>query len=364
MSILYRKVFERVYKERHIFNPFLSRWFSTSPSDISDAETMQIEVKRSNSGYIASVIMDMTQEGALIKDSVHTRKEFTPPITSLGTRISAKDAIVKQFGDTEYDNPAYGLVIVNKIAEIVAEIERRFNYQIEYQASQILQTGTVTLYDEKGVAAFTISFQPKATHFPTVSTNWSDENSDPDADITALSKVIRQDGQIKITNLVFGETALINYLNNAKTADKFDVRRYEMGTYAPKEQNEDVDLLGDIVIGTKRYKCWKYDGEYKSPVALAGTLTPFVADDKVLFLPDQGNINLDFRRKYLTIPTLVGVENGAERFLPGNMMFGDRAYTVKAYLDKPSDSFVLDLKNRQMLIPVSIDAFGCLDTEI
>lgn len=366
MSVEYRTVFERTYRERTIFNPFLSTFFQTGANDISDASTMIIEVKRANGGYIAPVIMDNTQNGALLKNTKYTAKEFTPPITALGSNFGANDLIMKQFGMTKFDaaNQSYALALINMIQDVMADIELRFNYQIEFQASQILQTGTVTLYDENGIAAYTISFQPKATHFPTVSLSWSDMDSDPDADIISLSDVIRTDGQVNIKRLIFGEDALTNYLKNPKTADKFDVARYESGVYNPQEQNEDVDFLGDILIGTKRFQCWIYKGTYKSPVALSGTETPFVDKDKVILLPAANSINLDFRKKYLTIPSLVGISPEAQRYIPGNLNLGNRAYTVKAFIDEKKDALEIELKNKQMLIPVSIDAFGCLDTEI
>jgi hypothetical protein len=250
------------------------------------------------------------------------------------------------------------------IQEEFVEIEKRFNYQLEFQASQILQTGTVTLYDENGIAAYTISFQPKATHFPTVTTNWSDANSNPDADIISLCDVIRTDGQVSVKRLIFGEDALTNYLKNANTTDKFDTLNYNSGVFNPQEQNEDTDFLGDLLIGTKRIQCYLYKGTYKSPVLNAGTETPFVAKDKVIFLPSENSVNLDFRKKYLMVPTIVGVSPDAQAYIPGSMNLGNRAYTVNAYIDAEQDSLHIQLKNKQMLIPVSIDAFGCLDTKI
>jgi hypothetical protein len=366
MSVEYRTVFERTYRERPIFNPFLSTFFKTGSNDISDATTMIIEVKRCNGGYIAPVIMDITQEGALLKSTKYTSKEFTPPITALKSDFGASDLIYKQFGMTKFAaaDESYAMQLINMVQDVMQEIEMRFNYQIEYQASQILQTGTLTLYDANGVAAYTISFQPKATHFPTVTTSWSDPDSDPDADIIALADVIRTDGQVNVKRLIFGEDALTNYLKNAKIGDKFDMLNYQAGVVNPQEVNEDVDFIGDLLIGTKRFQCWIYKGTYKSPVALVGTETPFVDPSKVIMLPAQTSINFDFRKKYLTIPTIVGVSPEAQKYIPGSLNLGNRAYTVKAFINEELDSLEIELKNKQMLIPVSIDAYGCLETEV
>src|SRR3990167_5678609 len=73
-----------------------------------------------------------------------------------------------------------------------SDIKDAESVKIEYQASKILQNAAgITLYDENGVAAFTIDFLAKDSHFVQVGTNWSDTNADPDTDIINLYNVIK-----------------------------------------------------------------------------------------------------------------------------------------------------------------------------
>lgn len=357
-----RTAFLESYKEQDLFIPFLTQWFITTMRDIINAESFKIEVKRGGR-KIAPVISHWTGKGAKIKKDKYTGKEFTPPVSALGSDFSPGDLTEKVFGKTEYSSAemSYMAQLMGIIQDAMAEIESQFGRLFEYMASEIFQSGTLTLYDELGNAAYIIDFFPKATHFPTVSTAWSDPNSDPDSDIQNLIKEIKKNGKVQIRNLVFGETALKNYLRNTKVADRFDIRRYETGQYQPREQNEDVTLLGDWVCGTTRITAWSYEGLYE--YYHDDTIREYVNADNVLFLPEIQGRNVDFRKVYCKAPTITGVDERYVEMIPATMNLDDREYTTRLWVDGSADTVNVEFKTRPSLIPVSIDAFGCLTTE-
>ncbi len=352
-----------VYQQVMVFIPFLTTFFRTTPNDIKDAESFKIEIKR-GSKKIAPVISNITQLGGKIERSQYTQKEFTPPVVALGADFAPGDLIEKAFGKDEYSSASdsYAAQLQALIIDAMQEIEARINRSIEFQCSQILQTGELTLYDKDGNAAFILDFFPKATHFPTVSVSWSDEDSDPDADIEALARVIKTDGSSTIKNLIFGSTARANYLKNSKVNDKFDITRIQSGQFQPREINEDVTYLGDLLIGSQYYQCWEYTGEYIHPST--GLTTRFIPDDKVVLLPAAGSVNFDFRKVYCTAPTITGVDPRFASIVPTRMSLEDRAYTARVWADGNSDTLNTELKTRPLCVPVSIDVFGCLDTEV
>ena len=363
MAVDKRTAFLEAYKQLVNFIPFLSTFFVTRPRDIVNAESVKIDIQRGGR-KIAPVISNFTQIGGKLEKSQYTQKEFIPPVVALSADFAPGDLVEKAFGKTEYDTAAmeYMMQLQDKIIDTMQEIEGQFSRNIEYQAAQILQTGEMSLYDAAGNVAYTIDFFPKSTHFPTVSTSWSDVNSDPDADLSALYQVIKKDGKVNPRNIVFGRTALDNYLKNAKVEDKFDNRSIMAGMVDPNETNPDVNYLGELLIGAKRFKCWYYEGLYDDPST--GLPVPFIADDKVLMLPDAGSINFDMRKIYCKVPTITGVDPRFAGIVPVNMNLDSRAYTARVWNDQNADTLNVELKTRPLLIPVSIDTFGCLDTEI
>lgn len=358
-----RTAYLEAYKQLTMFIPFLSTFFRTSPRDIVDAESVKIDIMR-GSRKIAPVISNWTQRGGKLEKSQYTQKEFTPPVSALGSDFAPGDLIEKVFGMDEYNsaNQAYMMQLQNLIMDTMMEIEAQFGRLFEFMASQIFQTGELELYDENGNIAYTIDFYPKATHFPTVSVAWSDEDSDPDTDIANLIDIIKQNGRVQIRNIVFGAGALDNYLRNTKVDDKFDIRRYISGEYNPQRQNDDVILLGDLLIGTNRVRAWKYEGLYEHPNG--GAVTKFVDDDNVILLPDTAGMNVDLRRIYCRVPTITGIDPRFASIVPARMDLENRAYTPRVWVDGGADALNVELKTRPLLIPVSIDTFGCLTTEL
>jgi len=362
MAIDKRTAFLMAYIEREFFIPFLSTFFTTTPSDIVNAESVIIEIQR-NTRKIAPVISDLTARGSIIKKSIYTQKEFKPPVVSLGSVFTAGDLIEKVFGMTQYDSAGldYLAQLQIKIMETMAEIESQIMRSIEFQSSQIFQNkAIVVLYDDKGQPAYEIDFKAKDEHFPVVDVNWSDETSDPDIDIANLSKVITKNGRARIRNLVFGENAYNEYFRNTKIQDKLNIRRIVSGELDPREVNPDVNYIGNYLIGNRRYNIWQYEGEYEHPETKE--LTPFVDPDKVIFLPDAGAMNVDFRRIFCTVPSITGTDPRFSELIPMRMNLDNRSYLARVWEEKGADTLNMELKTRPLDIPVSIDSFGCLTT--
>jgi len=365
MSQTKRTAFLKAYDEifRHI--PFLSTFFGTTPEDIVDAESVEIEIRR-GTRKIAAVVSNLAQLGSKITKSLYTRKEFFPPIVAVTADFAPGDLIEKAFGETQYQTAgkSYMTQLVTKIGDKMGEAEKQISRNPEYQASQIFQTGSMTLYDDNGEVAYEIDFLPKATHFPTVGTSWSDPAADMDSDIDSLSRVIKKDSGVAIKNLVFGATALSNYLKGTNVKAKFDIRRIESGVFDPTIINPDVDFLGDILIGNKKYACWSYEGDYEDPSKASTAILPFVAADKIIFLPDANGANVDLRKVWCKAPTIGGVDPRFAGLIPTRMELDDRQVTNRVWLDDGADTLNVQVKTRPLCIPVSIDAFGCLDTII
>ncbi len=365
MSATKRTAFLKKYDELFIHIPFLSTFFVTTPEDIVDAESVEIEIRR-GTRKIAPVISNIAQLGGKITKTLYSRKEFFPPTVAVTADFAPGDLIEKAFGETQYETAgkSYLTQLVLKIADKMTEAEKQISRNPEYQASQIFDSGTLTLYDDNGEAAYTIDFLGKATHFATVGTSWSDPAADMDGDIDALARVIKKDSGAAVKNLVFGQTALSNYLKGTNVKAKFDIRRVESGVFDPTALNPDVDFLGDILIENKKYACWSYEGDYEDPSKASSDILPFVKADKILFLPDAGGANVDFRKVWCRVPTIGGVDPRFADLIPSQMELEDRQVTNRVWIDDTADTLNVQVKTRPLCIPVSIDSFGSLDTII
>lgn len=362
MAIDHRIAFAEGYKEMKLFLPFFSAWFTTRPRDVKNATRYKFKIKRGGR-YIAPVISAISQEGGRIKKSVVTAKEFQPPIQALRDDFNGEDLESVPFNQDEYSaaNEEYIMSLMEMMLESMDEIDNQMVGHIEYQASQIFQTGAMTLYDEHGVSGFTIDFSPKPALFPTVSTSWSDTAATPDLDLSNLYQAIKTASGAIPKHLVFGKDALENYL--ARVGDKnFDTRRFEKGTFDPVSFSADAEYLGDWVVGTKRLACWAYDGRYEDPSNASTDTLSFIDKDNVVMLPEQGGANVDLRRIWLKVAHVTESDEKYRSMVPQKIETGDRRVYTKVWEEKGSDSVNIEVKARVMNIPASIDTFGCLDT--
>lgn len=361
-----RKQFIESYIEKPIESNFLTSWFKTGPRDIVRAEEIYIDELRTND-KIAPVMTAQDERVPKIERVDYEERKIIPPKVGWGYDINTADIGGKIFGLDPFDSANYdytrNLLLFN--AEKMRYAEKSINRNIEYQASQILQTGKLDLPDMNGKSAYTIDYKPKTTHFPTVATAWSDHaNADPDKDIQNLYNLILRDGKVRAVNIIFGANAWSNYIQNAKVKDKVNLRHANVGIIDPRYLHEDADFVGEFLIGTNRFRCYVYQGFFTDA---DGKDKDFIDSDNVILMPDSASPNSDFRKIYGMVANITGVDPriaGIVQALPNSMNLGDRAYTFRMWVNDKANSIEAELVTRPILVPVSINSFGCIKTKV
>lgn len=366
MSANIRKIFLDSYIQQDIATPFLTSWFKTGPRDIVRAEEIYIDELRTND-KIAPVITAKDERVPKITRIDYEENRIIPPKVGHGWDINSADIDGKIFGLDPFESANYDYTrnLLTFNADKMRYAEKAINRTIEYQASQILQTGKIDLPDQNGNSAYTIDFKPKTTHFPTVATAWSDyENSDPDKDIQNLYNLILRDGKVRAVNIIFGVNAWNNYIQNKKVKEKVNLRHANVGIIDPRFLHEDADFVGEFLIGINRFRCYVYQGFFTKA---DGTDTDFVDPDNVILMPDSESPNSDFRKIYGLVPNITGVDPriaGIVQALPDFMNLGNRAYTFRAWVNDRANSIDAELVTRPILVPVSVNSFGCIKTKV
>src|SRR5690606_32584949 len=154
--------------------------------------------------------------------------------------IHAYDMIKRRPGVDPFQDPNFGLAASEDAFRIFRKLERKIRRSIELMASQVLQTGTLTLVDSAGVTLYTLDFQAKNTHITTVSTTWAADGTtgDPLGDLSALADTVRRDGKHVPTDLDFGKSAWQRFQANAAVQKLLDNRRMELGQIRPEARGQ------------------------------------------------------------------------------------------------------------------------------
>jgi hypothetical protein len=237
---------------------------------------------------------------------------------------------------------------------------RMLRRSMEMQASQVLQTGNIRLTDEKGNETFDLGLTPNASHFPTVTTPWSDvDNASPLDDIEALTDVIRNDGLVDITTLVFGRLAWLNFIKNEWVRENLKKDVLNMGEMNPQIVNKGGKRMGYIDYGSYRFILYTYNARY-NPFGDKVNKYKFVDDNKVILLPDVSD--LDFRRLFGGIPS-VRMDSTFDTLFSADSKIpigGEYDIRPRVWWSDDNETCMGELKTRPLMLPVSFQRYGCL----
>lgn len=341
---------------------FLSGFFLSPPENFHTTEEVEIDIVRSDED-VAIAIQDLSAGYRMNSEDLFTNKGFKPPIFKEAIPLNSFDLIKRIPGQNPFQSPDFRANIILRLFNGMTKIERKIRRSMEWQASQVLQTGTVTLFDKNGVAIYTIDYKPKASHFPTAGTAWDQVGADIAGDINALAEVIRNDGLSDPDQLLMGVDAFEAAIKNEDFLKRFDNRRIDLGTIAPMEmRGNGGSFRGVVEIGNYRYDIWTYGGRFKNPQT--GVKTQFLSPEKVVVRASSGRMDATFGA-IPNIGVLMGTQ--ATRLLPelpdrvSNAAGGMDLFT-NAWLSDDGEQLFGGVGARPLMIPTAIDTFGCIDT--
>lgn len=346
-----------MYLEQASAPMYLSGFFRSPPENFHTSEEVEFDVQRDDE-QVAIVITDLTAGPRSNEANIYTSKRFKPPIYDEQIAISAFDMLKRQPGQNPFTDPQYAANAVRQAFAGFRKVENKIRRAIELMASQVLQTGVLTLTDAAGATLYTLDFQAKATHIKTVTTTWATDGStgDPLADLAALATVVRRDGKVEPKRLTFGESAWVRFNANAKVQKALDLLRSNTISIAPVARGQGATFQGWVWINHYRFEMWTYDGFYRHPQT--GAYTPYIHDEKVIMNGD-GRMDLTFG----AIPMILPPDQRAMPYLPPRIASEGRGLdlTTNAWVTPDGKQVMVSAGTRPLTIPTAIDTFACLD---
>jgi hypothetical protein len=357
----FRERMIRAYREMREPTKFLSRFFTIDAESFFSTEEVEIDVDREGED-IAIAVQDLSAGYRMISADQFTNKKFPPPVFKTGFNLHAADLFKRDVGFNPYTDVGFQTAAVNRFLGKAKKVEKLINRAIEQYASQILTTGTVTLIDYDGNAVYALDYKPKTTHFAAAGTAWNDSASvDILGDIRTRANLIRANSGKDCRRLLMGEGSfVVATQTNTAFKERFEKTKLNLGELIPPQlQDSGGTYHGHVSIGNYRYEIWTYAGTYKHPQT--GATTKYLPDDKVVLLPDD----IDFRALFGDVPRLAPPDARVIRYLPAQMAeAGGVRMHWNAWLNDDATALIGGVASRPLLVPTSIDAFGCIDTGI
>ncbi len=190
---------------------FLTSFFKVTPDSFTDANKAEIDIVRSGK-KIAPVVRNLSTGAVTIVEDAFGTKEVPFPVHNLEKPVNISELMNRQPNESAYVTERVNWLglLARRLVSGFSKMTDMVKNSVELQAAQVLQTGKISLTDEDGNPTFELDLKVKATHLPTVTKSWEDEDSNPLGDISALADVCRNDGKAEIKNLIMDETSL-NY---------------------------------------------------------------------------------------------------------------------------------------------------------
>lgn len=341
-------------------NMFLSSFFVTRPEDIVESDFIEFDILRTDED-MAPVLTDISTGANITAADVFTNKRIKPPAFREAEPFNVYDLLNRQAGQTEYDQPGADkmAVLMGKVNIAWKRLTDRIKRAIEFQAAQLLQTGTMTLFDAAGVARYVLDYAPKASHFPAAAIAWGAAGSSPLVDIANLAETIRDDGLVDPKNLIMGPGAFAQFLANADVQLLFRKDAFAIGTLSRQMLNNGATFQGTVPVGNYEFRIWTYGGRYIDLVT--GAKAQYLNWDSCIMMPDPED--LDFRKVFGGIPVITESLPPFNQFLPSRVVVpGAFDFKPRIYVDEKAETMMAEVASRPLLIPVSIDRYGCIDT--
>lgn len=340
---------------------FFSSYFKTKEEYFTDAEKINIDSIMATRREMP-VVTSLSGEPVKVASPSFNSLEVVPP-TYLSERvIDIKEMLKREPGETEWlsagERVNWLTGMANKIRDGKNLITNMITRSLEKQASQVIQTGTITLTDQNGNNAYVLNLGKDTNQIVDVntsSTKWDATGGDPEKDIDSLAQYIADHAYVNCTTLIFGRKAWESFVSHAKIEKKINKETFNMGSLANEVRNHGEIYKGFIILGSFRFNLYVYNAAYES--FLTGTSTRYLDEKSVLVMPEYED--LDFRLLNAVYP-MIPSESRFANLVPDEVRLNGVRFYNKVYTDETANAYKVQVAARPLCLPVSMDNWGVL----
>lgn len=311
---------------------FLRSFFKETESY---SKEVSIQVQRGIENIAVDVIRGT--EGNRNTFGKSTEKIFEPPYYR-----EWFDASELQVYDALYASPEVSAVIferfVREAAEKMSILQDTIDRAYELQCAQVLQTGIVLLN-----AGTNIDFKRQALSMVDLGAGnyWAGGSVDPNTAILTGCQWLRSEGKAVggTFNMILGETAFKDYINNTAVKARADQNNYSMDNLIPAQRNAVGAVYhGNVSVGSYRVNIWTYPEIYTDA---NGNDQKYIGDKNMILIPETPKFVLS----YAAVPQLLstGITPVKGKFL------------VSRYIDERGPNEIFDVKSAGVAIPTLVD---------
>lgn len=312
-----------------------------------NSEKVAWDVQRSGQLVAPAIALGTSN---LTKADLWSAKEESPFYYNQKGNLNAFELLGRDPGETNFADTNFQVKTASKAIALGISNFDTVARSVELQVSQVLTTGTIT------AGGVTVSFSPKAAHFPTVGTAWTNAASDILGDILSLCKVINTNGKKRPTDIIFSDGDFTSFMNNTAVKAQLDNRRINISQVESVVPVGGAYYHGTLSVGAFKLNMWTYDDTYQ--LTEGGAYKDFIPANKTI-ITARGRINSTFGGIPRVVPKDSRLAFIPDRFnVPGQFLDMSIFPSVSAN----GQTLSIEVGTRALVVPVAIDTFGCITT--
>lgn len=289
-------------------------------------------------------------------------KDFAAPTYSEAIGINSFELLKRQYGDHPFQSIDFRANLTRHILSDVRKVDEMFRRSIEFQASQILQTGALSLVDSDGNVTFAESFGVKSSHFFTTANAWDTGSATIFDDIDTAAQLIRVDALMDPDELIMGEPSFAAFMADPQVVAELDNRRIDVGAIRPSMRGGGAVWKGRYHIRGYEYDIWTYNGRYDD--IQTGTSTRFINDTTCLVRASRAQLTKTFG----FLPH-IGSMVGRQRLIPElparmSMNGAGMDLFLNVWLDDSGDNLYAGVRTKPMLLPKAVHSWCRINTGV
>lgn len=365
MSDLTTKHMLPLYEQIKVPTTGFSGMFQSPEANYFNAKEVEWDVIRDDDD-VAITLTDLNSGYTWNTAGVGTNKSVLPGLIKEGMSLDSSKLYDREYGDDPFMDRDFRSKIQTRVMRGMNKLEAKILRAIEWQAAQVLQTGSATLTDADGNTSYTINYSPKTAHFPTAGTSWASETTAGKiADIRGIADEINKNSGGRARVLIAGKNVIDNLEADTGVQALFDNRNIFAGQLArPEWLDNGLIYHGTLKFGGSYvYELWSYDRYYKDPQT--GTKTPYLDPGKVIVMDPDARLDALFGGipnigKQLGVMQPILPELTGRFTMPGR----GRDFFSNVWMDPNGETLHFGLGVRPLMVPTAIDMYGCLDTQL
>lgn len=274
----------------------------------------------------------------------YTTKSYTPPLVAPDKITTVDNLLTRLPGESLVSGMTPAERAVQKLATDFMELQDMIARREELMCTQAIFTGKIPIIGEGLNEEIDFEFTNTET-ISAATKKWSNENSDPIADLKRWHKKVQKTGFTNCDMCIMADDVATAFIAHPKVQKMLDVRNYQLAVIQPRQLPDGVTYLGSIQelgLDIYTYNEWYLD-DWTTPETPVNN--PMVPDGTLALLSSNANYSMLYG-------AVTKLDDASKKFVTV-----EGKYVPNTWIEHKPDRRFLQLSSAPLAVPHAVDSW-------